>query len=98
VAHVRAAGVALETLSIHRAMAEALAGPGRPARRRNDLRRLATSVGRLLGAHLEALARSPRRYLTTLALALRTGAGGAQERLPSFAESRAGWAQRLRRT
>ena len=42
---------------------------------------LPTRPGALLGAHMEALIRSPRRYLATLALALRTGAPGARERL-----------------
>jgi glycosyltransferase involved in cell wall biosynthesis len=35
----------------------------------------------LLRAHAAAFARSPHRYFSTLALALRTGAGGARERL-----------------
>jgi glycosyltransferase involved in cell wall biosynthesis len=42
---------------------------------------LPTRIGPLVAAHVEAFLDSPRRYLTTLALALRTGAPGARERL-----------------
>ena len=80
VEHVRAAGVDLETLSTHRAeAADLLAAADRHAAA-TTFSVLPTSPGTLLGAHLEALIRSPRRYLATLALALRTGAPGARRR------------------
>ena len=79
--HVRAAGVPLATLSIHSAKPETLLAEADRNAAATTHTVLPTSVGRLLGAHLEALIRSPRRYLATLALALRTGAGGARERL-----------------
>jgi glycosyltransferase involved in cell wall biosynthesis len=81
VEHVRAAGADLETLSIHRVTSEdVLSGADRRAAE-STFSVLPTSPGRLLGAHVEALVRSPRRYLATLALALRTGTPGARERL-----------------
>ena len=81
VEHVRAAGVDLETLSTHRAeAADLLAADDRRAAA-TTFSVLPTSPRTVLGAHLEALIRSPRRYLATLALALRTGAPGARERL-----------------
>jgi glycosyltransferase involved in cell wall biosynthesis len=81
VEHVRAAGVDLQTLSIHRAQKADLLSEADRRAAQTTFSVLPTSVGRLLGAHLEAFARSPRRYLSTLALALRTGAPGARERL-----------------
>jgi colanic acid/amylovoran biosynthesis glycosyltransferase len=81
VEHVRAAGVNLHTLSIHRSRAEALLAQADHDAAATTVSVLPTSARRLLGAHLDALVRSPRRYLSTLALALRTGAPGARERL-----------------
>ncbi len=81
VEHVRAAGVDLETLSTHRAEAADLLAAADRSAAATTFSVLPTSPGTLLGAHLEALIRSPRRYLATLALALRTGAPGARERL-----------------
>lgn len=81
VEHVRAAGVDLETLSTHRARAEDLLAVADRRAAATTFSVLPTRVGPLLGAHLEALIRSPRRYLVTLVLALRTGAPGARERL-----------------
>jgi glycosyltransferase involved in cell wall biosynthesis len=81
VEHVREAGVDLHTLSIHRARAEALLAQADHDAAATTFSVLPTSARRLLGAHLDALVRSPRRYLSTLALALRTGAPGARERL-----------------
>jgi glycosyltransferase involved in cell wall biosynthesis len=81
VEHLRAAGVDLETLSIHRAeTADLLADADRRAAA-TTVSVLPTSVGRLIQAHVTALLRSPRRYFGTLAVALRTGAPGARERL-----------------
>ena len=81
VEHVRAAGVDLHTLSIHRSRREELLAQDDRDAAATTFNVLPTSAARLLGAHLDALARSPRRYLSTLALALRTGAPGARERL-----------------
>ena len=81
VEHVRAAGVDLHTLSIHRARPQDLLSEADRRAAATTYSVLPTSVGRLAGAHLDALVRSPRRYLSTLALALRTGAPGARERL-----------------
>jgi glycosyltransferase involved in cell wall biosynthesis len=79
--HVRAAGVDLETLSVHRAERPHLMTADDRRAAATTFSVLPTSAGRLLRANLDALVRSPRRYVTTLALALRTGAGGARERL-----------------
>jgi colanic acid/amylovoran biosynthesis glycosyltransferase len=81
VEHLRAAGVAVETLSIHRAEeSELLAAADRRAAA-TTFSVLPIGVGSLLAAHSSAFVRSPRRYLRALALALRTGAPGARERL-----------------
>ena len=81
VEHLRATGIEVETLSVHRAEdGDLLSEADRRAAATTEAV-LPTSVPRLLGAHVDALIRSPRRYLTTLALALRTGAPGARERL-----------------
>lgn len=76
----RAAGLPLATLSIHRAQESSLLAE-------EDRREAAATIAvlpvrphRLCGAHLRALLRSPRRYLSTLLLALRDS-GGARERL-----------------
>jgi colanic acid/amylovoran biosynthesis glycosyltransferase len=79
--HVRATGVELDTLSVHRTPAHDLLAAADRQAEATTFSVLPTSLGRLLGAHLEALVRSPRRYLRTLALALRTGAPGLRERL-----------------
>jgi glycosyltransferase involved in cell wall biosynthesis len=81
VQHVRAAGLDVQTLSIHRAREQDLlsAADRRAAATTHSV--LPTSVGRLALAHVDALVRSPRRYLSTLALAMRTGTPGARERL-----------------
>jgi len=81
VEHVRASGTDLQTLSIHRAEPQSLLSEADRRAAATTYSVLPTSVGRLAGAHLDALGRSPRRYLSTLALALRTGAPGARARL-----------------
>jgi colanic acid/amylovoran biosynthesis glycosyltransferase len=81
VEHLRNAGVGLETLSIHRPRPEDLLAAADRQAAATTANVLPTGGLRLVGAHLEALVRSPRRYLATLALALRTGAPGARERL-----------------
>ena len=81
VEHLRATGIEVETLSVHLAAdGDLLSEADRRAAATTEAV-LPTSAPRLLGAHVDALIRSPRRYLTTLALALRTGAPGARERL-----------------
>ena len=81
VEHVRAAGVELETLSIHRAAAEDLLAAADHRAAATTFNVLPTRPRALVTAHMDAFVRSPRRYLRTLALALRTGAPGARERL-----------------
>jgi glycosyltransferase involved in cell wall biosynthesis len=81
VEHLRATGLEIDTLSIHRAADADLLSDGDRAAAATTTSVLPTSAGRLVGAHLEALIRSPRRYLSTLARALRTGAPGLRERL-----------------
>src|SRR5690349_4394876 len=81
VEHVRAGGLDVATLSIHRAAPEDLLADADRRAAASTYSVRPTTVRELLGAHLEALVRSPRRYVSTLALALRTGAPGARERL-----------------
>jgi colanic acid/amylovoran biosynthesis glycosyltransferase len=81
VQHVRAAGLDVQTLSIHRAPEQDLLSEADRRAAATTYSVLPTSVGRLALAHVDALVRSPRRYVSTLALALRTGAPGARERL-----------------
>ena len=79
VEHLPPAGVDVQTLSIHRADGPGPAVGGRPrARGGHDGHSVLPDErpDSLAGAHLDAFARSPRRYLSTLALALRTGAPG----------------------
>jgi glycosyltransferase involved in cell wall biosynthesis len=79
--HVRADGIDLETLSIHRTESGDLLAEADRRAAATTVSVLPTTFGRLLRAHLGALLRSPRRYVATLALALSTGAPGARERL-----------------
>jgi colanic acid/amylovoran biosynthesis glycosyltransferase len=81
VEQVRIAGVDLATLSIHRATREELLAEADRRAAATTVSVLPTSVTELVGALLDALVRSPRRYVSTLGLALRTGAPGARERL-----------------
>jgi glycosyltransferase involved in cell wall biosynthesis len=81
VQHVRAAGLDVQTLSIHRAREADLLSEADRRAAATTYSVLPTSVGRLALAHVDALVRSPRRYLSTLALAMRTGTPGARERL-----------------
>src|SRR3954453_10000710 len=81
VEHVRAAGVEVHTLSIHRAGPADLLSEADRLAAAPTYNVLPTGVSRLARAHLSSLLRSPRRSLSTLALALRTGAPGARERL-----------------
>jgi colanic acid/amylovoran biosynthesis glycosyltransferase len=81
VQHVRAAGLDVQTMSIHRAREQDLLSAADRRAAATTYSVLPTSAGRLALAHVDALARSPRRYLSTLALAMRTGTPGARERL-----------------
>jgi glycosyltransferase involved in cell wall biosynthesis len=81
VEHVRTGGLDVATLSIHRAAEDDLLADADRRAAASTYSVLPTTLRELLGAHLEAFARSPRRYVSTLALALRTGAPGARERL-----------------
>jgi colanic acid/amylovoran biosynthesis glycosyltransferase len=81
VEHLRRKGVDVATLSIHRADRADLLSSADRAEAATTFSVLPTSLGELLVAHLEAAVRSPRRYLSTLGLALRTGAPGLRERL-----------------
>src|SRR5690349_17918198 len=81
VEHLRRTGADVATLSIHRADAVQLLSAADRQEAAATFSVLPTGLGPLLGAHLEAAARSPHRYVSTLALALRTGAPGVRERL-----------------
>lgn len=81
VEHLRATGLEVDTLSIHRAAAADLLSDADRAAAATTTSVLPTNAGTLIGAHLEALVRAPRRYFSTLARALRTGAPGLRERL-----------------
>jgi glycosyltransferase involved in cell wall biosynthesis len=81
VEHLRRARVDVETLSIHRAEPRDVQSDADERAAATTTSVLPTTARKLLGAHLEAFLRSPVRYLSTLALALRTGAPGARERL-----------------
>ncbi len=81
VEHLRATGLEVDTLSIHRAAEADLLSEADRAAAATTTSVLPTSARELLSAHLSALVRSPGRYLSTLALALRTGAPGLRERL-----------------
>jgi colanic acid/amylovoran biosynthesis glycosyltransferase len=81
VEHLRMAGVDVETLSIHRTDPKELLSEADRRAGATTYSVLPTSARELLGAHIDALVRSPRRYLATLALALRTGTPGLRERL-----------------
>jgi glycosyltransferase involved in cell wall biosynthesis len=81
VEHLRASGVDVQTVSIRRAQERDLMSEADRRAAASTINVLPAGVGRLISAHLEAFVRSPRRYLATLGLALRTGAPGARERL-----------------
>ncbi|HUC00754.1 MAG TPA: glycosyltransferase [Solirubrobacterales bacterium] len=78
---LRAAGVEVETISIHRAEdGDALSATDR-AERERTYALLPVRLGALLGAHLRAFAGAPRAYLATLAGALRDGPPGIRGRV-----------------
>jgi colanic acid/amylovoran biosynthesis glycosyltransferase len=81
VEHLRRTGTDVATLSIHRSDAAELLSEADRQEAAGTVNVLPTSLGELLGAHLDAAIRSPRRYVSTLVLALRTGAPGLRERL-----------------
>ncbi|MFN2613096.1 MAG: glycosyltransferase [Solirubrobacterales bacterium] len=87
---LRARGAALETITIRSPRPEELRTAEDREAARSTYRVLPAGPLKLLGSHLPALARSPRRYFATLAYALRLGRGGARRRLWQlfyFAES-----------
>jgi colanic acid/amylovoran biosynthesis glycosyltransferase len=79
--HLRATGLEVDTLSIHRAADEDLLSAADRAEAATTTTVLPTNAREVVSAHLVALARAPHRYFSTLALALRTGAPGLRERL-----------------
>jgi colanic acid/amylovoran biosynthesis glycosyltransferase len=81
VEHVRATGLEVDTLSIHRAADDELLSATDRSAAATTTSVLPTDARELLRAHASAFVRSPRRYLSTLALALRTGAPGLRDRL-----------------
>jgi glycosyltransferase involved in cell wall biosynthesis len=81
VEQLRKAGVDVATLSIHRAGPEDLLSDDDRDAAATTISVLPTTARRLIGAHVEALVRSPGRYLSTLALALRTGTISVRDRL-----------------
>jgi colanic acid/amylovoran biosynthesis glycosyltransferase len=81
VEQLRKLGVDVQTLSIHRAEPHELLSDADRRAAASTVSALPTSIRQLLGAHLEALIRSPSRYVSTLGLALRTGAPGLRARL-----------------
>ncbi len=92
VAALRALGLAVETCSIRRTGAEHLVGPEQreEAARTFHILEAAQNPLRLAAAHLTAFARAPRRYLSALALAMRTappGLKGALYQAFYFAEA-----------
>jgi colanic acid/amylovoran biosynthesis glycosyltransferase len=81
VEHLRKTGIDVATMSIHRAAPQDLLSESDRQAAATTMSVLPTGARRLLGAHLDALVRSPRRYLSTLALALRTGTSSPRDRL-----------------
>ena len=79
--HLRATGLEVDTFSIHRAADEDLLSAADRAAAATTASVLPTNARELIAAHMIALGRAPRRYLSTLGLALRTGAPGLRERL-----------------
>lgn len=78
---LRAAGVEVETISIHRAGDDDALSATDRAERERTYALLPVRWGALLGAHLRAFAGSPRAYLQTLAGALRSGPAGVRGRV-----------------
>jgi glycosyltransferase involved in cell wall biosynthesis len=81
VEHLRAAGVDVETISIRRVPADDLLAAADRRAASTTFSVLPARPTELFSAHVDALVRSPRRYLGTLARALRASAPGARERL-----------------
>ncbi|HLH66179.1 MAG TPA: glycosyltransferase [Solirubrobacteraceae bacterium] len=100
VAALRRIGVEVETFSIHRASAGELLSAEDRAEARRTCTVLPTLGGRLAIAHLSALLRGPRRYVATLAFALRRANPGVRGRLWGlfyFAEAIVVWRAAARR-
>lgn len=73
--------VDVETMSIHRAERDDLLAEADRDAAATTFSVLPARLHRIATAHIAALLRSPRAYLSTLWLALRTGAPGARDRL-----------------
>jgi colanic acid/amylovoran biosynthesis glycosyltransferase len=78
---LREQGVEVQTLSIHRADPNHLLADADRRAAATTFSVLPVGALSLLTAHVAAFLRSPRRYLSALALAVRTGAPGVRERL-----------------
>jgi len=76
IAAVRAAGLDVESSAIRRPGDEHMVGEEQRTERERTKYLLPPSVGRLVRAHARLLARSPRRYFSSLALALDTKRAG----------------------
>lgn len=96
---LRRLGAEIETISIRRSDPDHLKAAGDRREFETTYAVLPVGVAKLLRVHLMALARHPRRYLTTLLWALRASRGSARGRLWQlfyFAEAVLVW-DRLRR-
>ncbi len=96
---LRRRGAAVDTVTVRRTPEAGLLSDADRAAARETFAILPTSPRHVLGAHAEALARTPARYAWTLVCALRAGAPGVRNRLWQlfyFAEA-ALLAQELRR-
>ena len=87
---VRAAGIDVESAAIRRPADEHMVGEEQRTERDRTTYLLPPSLGGLLGAHLGLFVRSPRRYLSSIRLALstkRAGVRGGLYQLFYFAEA-----------
>lgn len=78
---LRAAGIDVQTLSIHRVAPEHLLAQADRTEAASTFAVLPIGAGGLLAVHMAMCARSPRRYLSTLGLALKSSAPGLRDRL-----------------
>ena len=91
---LRARGVEIDTISIHRAAEDQLLTEAARREHASTYTILPPRWGELARAHLSALARAPSAYLSTLALALRLSRPGLRGRLWQlfyFVEAMAVW-------
>lgn len=78
IAAVRAAGLEVESSAIRRPGDEHMVGEEQRTERERTQYLLPPSLGGLVGAHARLLARSPKRYLSSLKLALETKRAGVR--------------------